>query len=289
MNVIRKLGVFANCLKPRAGAVLGRLEDAASSVGIELVAFGEAGALIPSVTSRSYADGLADLDAMIVLGGDGTMLAAVRALAGADIPLMGVNIGSLGFMTSLAEENLEKAILCLHKGRYVATTRSQIQAALWRGNEQVTALRALNDLVVTRGPSTRVVSLALAVDGDPVNSYICDGLIVATPTGSTGHSLSAGGPILMPDSHCFVASLICPHTLSSRPLVIPDSRGLSVTVVAAEPGVLMSVDGQVAEALEVGDMVEVTCAPTRVRFLHLPDYDYFDVLRQKLHWTGSHV
>ena len=258
-------------------------------MGIELGALGDACGLIPSVARRADGESLDDLDAVIVLGGDGTMLAAVRALAGADIPLMGVNIGSLGFMTSLAEENLEKAILCLHKGRYVTTTRSQIQAVLRRGEGVVTELRALNDMVITRGPSTRVVSLALAVNDDPVNSYICDGLIVATPTGSTGHSLSAGGPILMPDSHCFVASLICPHTLSSRPLVIPDDRRLSVTVVAAEPGVLMSVDGQVAEALAVGDKVEVTCAPTRVRFLHLPDYDYFDVLRQKLHWTGSHV
>ncbi len=289
MKTIMKLGVFANCTKPRAGAVLGRLEDAAASVGMELVALGDATNLIPSVSPRAAGESLADLDAVIVLGGDGTMLAGVRALAGADIPLMGVNIGSLGFMTSLAEENLEKAILCLHKGRYVTTTRSQIQAVLRRGERVVTELRALNDMVITRGPSTRVVSLALAVNEDPVNSYICDGLIVATPTGSTGHSLSAGGPILMPDSHCFVASLICPHTLSSRPLVIPDERRLSVTVVAAEPGVLMSVDGQVAEALAVGDRVEVTCAPTRVRFLHLPDYDYFDVLRQKLHWTGSHV
>jgi NAD+ kinase len=289
MRIVSRLGVFANCTKPRAGAVLGRLEDAAASVGIELVAMGDACRLIPSVSRRADGESLDDLDAVIVLGGDGTMLAAVRALAGADIPLMGVNIGSLGFMTSLAEENLDKAILCLRKGRYVTTTRSQIQAVLRRGEALVTEVRALNDMVITRGPSTRVVSLALAVNDDPVNSYICDGLIVATPTGSTGHSLSAGGPILMPDSHCFVASLICPHTLSSRPLVIPDDRRLSVTVVAAEPGVLMSVDGQVAEALAVGDTVEVTCAPTRVRFLHLPDYDYFDVLRQKLHWTGSQV
>jgi NAD+ kinase len=147
----------------------------------------------------------------------------------------------------------------------------------------------MNDVVVSRGATSRVVTLDVSVDGDAVTSYVCDGLIVATPAGSTGHSLSAAGPILVPATKAFVVSLICPHTLSSRPLVVPD--GAEIEIAAADTGgqLLLSVDGQVGQPLLEGDRVTVRRSERDVRLIHLPGYSYFRVLRQKLHWSGSSV
>lgn len=287
---MKTLGVIANCDKPQAPAVLATLGRAAAAHGLELVAEGTTARLLGAPCRPSGLDRMfADAEALLVLGGDGTMLSAVRALGGRDLPLMGVNIGSLGFMTSVAEENLESALGCLRDETFTVSERSLLACSLMRNGREAATYHALNDVVIANGSSSRVAVLDVRIDDAAVTSYVCDGLIVSSPTGSTGHSLSAGGPIVMPTSPVFVLSLICPHTLSSRPLVIPDTSRIAIAGQAGGGSPALSVDGQVGQPLIPGDTVLVSRGDYRVRFLHLPDYSYFGVLRQKLRWSGSSV
>lgn len=286
---MKTIGVLANCRKPGAPAMLRRLANRAAALGMQLVACDETARAMPGVkrvTAKAFAK---HIDVLLAMGGDGTMLKAVRLLGGSDKPVLGVNLGSLGFLTSVTEERLEKALEVLRKGNYTVSKRTMIECRVSRGARRVGSYRALNDVVIGWGMSSRVITLELAVDREPVASYVCDGLIVSTPTGSTGHSLSASGPILHPASPSFVVSLICPHTLSNRPLVISDRSAVRVRVVRAQKKILLSVDGQEERWVGQGDRIEVRRSPRTARFIHLPGYSYFSVLRQKLHWRGSNV
>ncbi len=284
---MKTLGIFANCDKPSAPAVLRRLERAAKQLGFRLAAAEPAAGLLRSAVRAESAALVRNIEALLVLGGDGTMLSAVRLLGGRDIPVLGVNLGSLGFLTSVAEKDLGRALACLARGRFTTSRRTLIDCVVRRGAAVLSRTRALNDVVIERGASSRIVTLDLEVGNENVSAYMADGLIVSTPTGSTGHSLSAGGPILLPESRSLVVSLICPHTLSTRPLVIPDGKRIVITVAKSTGPLQLLVDGQAGEPLRVGDRVEVRRSPRQARFIQLPDYSYFSVLRQKLHWRGS--
>lgn len=287
---MKRIGVVANCRKPHASAVLQRLSARAASLGMELyTSCGEEGGLIPGATAVSETALAETADVVMALGGDGTVLRAARILAGSDKPVLGVNLGSLGFLTSVTEENLDAALAALAKGEFTTSTRSVAECSVVRGSQVVGRYRALNDVVIGWGESSRVITLDVALDGEPVASYNCDGLIVSTPTGSTGHSLSAGGPILHPNSPCFVVTLICPHTLSNRPLVVSDHSVIVVSVAKTMKHVLLSVDGQEELAVRQDDRLEIRRAENGVRFIHLAGYSYFSVLRQKLLWRGSSV
>lgn len=284
---MKTIGVLANCRKPEAAEILKRLSSKAAERGLQLVTCNEAGRLLAQsvrVSNRTFAQ---KIDVLLALGGDGTMLKAVRALQGRDIPVLGVNIGSLGFMTSVTQDNLERAIDVLVKGNYTTSTRAIAECRLMRRSKKIGEYRALNDVAIGWGNSSRVVNLELSIDGESVTSYVCDGMIVSTPTGSTGHSLSAGGPILHPETPVFVINLICPHTLSNRPVVISDRSVVSVRVVETAKKLLLSVDGQEEQSIVAGDQLEIRRSVKGVRFIHLPGYSYFSVLRQKLHWRGS--
>ena len=284
---MKKIGVFANCRKPEAVEILKRLAAKASELGVQLVTCNEVGRLLARsvrVSNRSFAQ---KIDVLMALGGDGTMLRAVRALQGRDIPVLGVNLGSLGFMTSVTQDALERAMEVLVKGNFSTSTRTIAECRLLRRGKKIGDYRALNDIAIGWGNTSRVVTLELSIDGEPVTSYVCDGMIVSTPTGSTGHSLSAGGPILHPETPVFVINLICPHTLSNRPVVISDRSVVSVRVVETTKKLLLSVDGQEEQSIAAGDQLEIRRSVKGVRFIHLPGYSYFSVLRQKLHWRGS--
>jgi NAD+ kinase len=287
--MIRKLGIVANCGKPDAPAVLKKLSAKAKKLGIELVADRVSLCLLQHGKRIRTSSHLDSVDAVMALGGDGTMLRAVRMLEGRDIPVIGLNLGALGFLTSVVESELDRALKCLVSGKYETSTRAMADAVVERRGRVVVKQRALNDVVVSSGPSKRVVVLGLAIDGDKVTSYVCDGLIVSTPTGSTGHSLSAGGPILTPETPAFVISLICPHTLSSRPLVVPDRSEIVVAIEDVSGKIRFSIDGQISENLHEGDKVKISRSGSSVRFIHLPGHSYFSVLRKKLHWSGSNV
>ena len=288
-DFMKKLGIVANCGKRDAPAVLKKLAAKVKKLGFELVADKASLCLLKHGKRIQASSHLGAVDAVMALGGDGTMLRAVRMLEGRDVPVIGLNLGALGFLTSVVEGELDRALKALVSGKYLTSTRAMVDAVVERKGRVVVKQRALNDVVVSSGPSNRVVVLGLAIDGDKVTSYVCDGLIVSTPTGSTGHSLSAGGPILTPETPAFVISLICPHTLSSRPLVVPDRSEIEVSVAKASGKILFSADGQMALNLNEGDKVKIRRSEKNVRFIHLPGHSYFDVLRRKLHWSGSNV
>ena len=286
---MRTLGITANCGKERAPIVLRKVAAKAKELGIELRADRSTAALLGEAECVCVQDGFRGVDAVMALGGDGTVLRAVREMSGRDVPVIGLNIGGLGFLTSVAEEDLERALECLASGGVVYSDMTTIEGTVVRGGKEIARYRGLNEVMIGRGPTSRVVTLTVAIDGDNVTSYVCDGLIVSTPAGSTGHSLSAGGPILTPETPAFVVSLICPHTLSSRPLVVPDGSLISVTAARSPGELLLSVDGQVGQRLLTGDAVQIRRSDKSVRFIHLPGYSYFAVLRQKLHWSGGNV
>lgn len=286
---MKKVGVLANCHKPEALAILSRLAEKAAALGMKLYTCDATGDHLPGAIRVSPAVFTRQIDVLMALGGDGTVLRAVRTLGGSDKPVLGVNLGSLGFLTSITEGNLARALEVLHKGTFTTSIRSIAECRLFRGKRQMAGYRGLNDVVVGWGISSRVNTLSVSVDGEPVATYVCDGLIVSTPTGSTGHSLSAGGPILHPASPCFVISVICPHTLSTRPLVVSDQSRITVRIVKALKKLLLSVDGQEGCTVQQGDRLEIRRFPKPVRFVHLPGHSYFSVLRQKLNWRGSSI
>jgi len=285
---MKRIGLIANHQKPRAEDVLRRIGVKSAELGLDVCSKKETAAIVEAISEASIDEMLDSVDAVMALGGDGTMLRAVRALGGRDIPLIGVNIGSLGFMTSVAEEDLERAMDCLAADEIEFSHRTVAESIVVKDGKETNRYRALNDVVVSSGASNRVVTLDVSIDGEAVTSYVCDGLIVSTPTGSTGHNLSAGGPIVIPDTRAFVISLICPHTLSSRPLVVPDTGEIIIRGEdLSDSGLLLSVDGQVSQTLSGEEYIKVRKGTPGVRFIHLPGYHYFTVMSQKLGWKGS--
>lgn len=228
-------------------------------------------------------------DLVIVLGGDGTILRVARELQGAALPILGINLGNLGFLTSARGEDLATATRQTLHGDFDVQERFTIETSLLRQGQRVDPQRALNDVVISRGAFSRVVRLRVLIDDVLLTEYVCDGMIFATPTGSTAYSLSAGGPILLPQARACIITPICPHALSNRPVVADDQSVVRCQVLSAASELLLTVDGQVQVRMQVGDEVEVRPAAHCVRLVTLKGQTYFDVLRQKLKWSGSNV
>ncbi|HEV2115986.1 MAG TPA: NAD(+)/NADH kinase [Terriglobales bacterium] len=220
---------------------------------------------------------------VVVLGGDGTLLAAARAVAKAGIPVLGVNLGSLGFLTEVPLAELYATLEAVDQGRCGTEPRSMLSCRLLREGKCVAQYHALNDVVVNKSSIARLADFDLYVDQDFVSNYKADGLIVATPTGSTAYSLAAGGPILMPSVEGFVITPVSPHALTHRPLVVRDSVEISIVVKAAEEHAFLSVDGQVGMPLMDGDRVTCKKSQHKVQLLRTKK-TFFDVLRTKLKW-----
>jgi NAD+ kinase len=224
-------------------------------------------------------------DLVVVVGGDGTLLAAARLLSGREIPILAINYGGLGFLTAVTmaefHDDLERILL----GEFVSDRRMMLDATLVREGEAIASHRALNDVVVNKGTPARMIEVEVRVDDDYVSTFRADGLIVATPTGSTAYNLSAGGPIVHPDLSALLVTPICSHTLTNRPIVLPDDVRVTVTFKShGEEGVYATVDGQVGILLEGGDNLEVRAARERVEVIAPRGKSYFDVLRGKLKW-----
>ncbi len=286
---MKKLGILANCDKPTAPEILRRIERKTSALGLKILVCGQAGRYVPSAETVVEEAIGGSVDALMVLGGDGTMLRAVRVLQGAPTPIIGVNLGSLGFLASVSQDNVESALECMVEGRCSIQDRAVADGIVLRDGCEISRYRALNDIVIDRGASSRIVSLRLSIDNAEVVGSQCDGLILATPTGSTGHTLSAGGPVIQPTAAVFVITLICPHALSMRPIVVPDSSRIAVDIARCSGDIRLAVDGQIGEALRIGDRIEFSRSDAGARFILLPGSNYFSILRQKLHLRGSSV
>lgn len=223
-------------------------------------------------------------DLLVVLGGDGTLLSVAREVGTRPVPILGVNLGTLGF---LAEVNPHEQYALLEEvlsGEFTTEPRMRLEVRAHRGDRELFRTLALNDAVLSRSDLSRMIDLEASTDGQPVTRYHGDGLIVSTPTGSTAYTLSAGGPILMPGSHVYVMTPICPHTLTQRPLVLPANAHTEITVRGSEGAAQLTVDGQVGAALEQGDIVSVNADAPPAHFVVAQGRSRFDVLRTKLGW-----
>ena len=223
-------------------------------------------------------------DFVIVLGGDGTLLSTARCVAKAGIPILGVNLGSLGFLTEVKQEEIIEALEALHAGDCGVTERSMLHCQLRRRKECVATYEALNDAVVHQSALARITDFDVRVNGAFVANYKADGLIVASPTGSTAYSLAGGGPILAPDVQGFVITPVAPHALTNRPLVVQDTAVIDILIKDSGDSVLLTVDGQQGTSLSDGDVVQCKKSEFKVKLLKLPERSFFDVLRTKLKW-----
>ncbi|MBL0313059.1 MAG: NAD(+)/NADH kinase [Holophagaceae bacterium] len=220
----------------------------------------------------------------LVLGGDGTLLSAARRVGIRGAKLLGINLGSLGFLTSHSANDAKTAVEAFLAGELEEDTRKMLHAELWRDDGKVMEAEILNDAVLAKGALARIMDMHLSVNGQEAALIKADGLIVATPTGSTAYSLSAGGPILHPGLEALVISPICPHSLTLRPLVVDAAMRVSITVGDAEDAHL-TLDGQIGQAVRQGDRVEVCRSPHTITLLQSPALPYFRLLQQKLHWS----
>jgi NAD+ kinase len=223
------------------------------------------------------------VDLVVVLGGDGTLLSMARAVGDLGVPLLGVNLGGLGFLTAPTLEEMVPALEALLAGRMAADERMMLTTRVVRNGQRLCEYAALNDVVITKAAMSRIIDLAVSVEGQHATEYRADGLIISTPTGSTAYSLSAGGPILFPTMDAIVLTPICSHTLTNRPIVLPGMHRVEVTLLADQE-VMVTVDGQVGVNLKQGDTVEVVKAAARIRLVRFPQKDFFSVLRTKLKW-----
>jgi len=221
---------------------------------------------------------------LLVLGGDGTLLAAARLAAPRGVPILPINLGSLGFLTSFTRDELYPALEETLAGRHAVSERVLLQAELLRNGKVVESHLALNDAVINKGVLARMIELELEIDGDFVCRYRADGLIVATPTGSTAYSLSAGGPIVHPGVGAFLITPICPHTLSDRPLVVQDSSRIEMSFPGNNEAVFLTMDGQTGIEMHAKDHIRVTKAVPRLKLIQPPRKTYFEILRSKLKW-----
>jgi len=222
------------------------------------------------------------VDVMVALGGDGTFLYGARLVAEHDVPLLGLNLGSLGFLTPYALGEAETALIAATEGRLAVEERMRLTVTLRRKGREAESQSALNEAVINQREVARLMDLLATTNGDTITSYKADGLILCTPTGSTAYNLSAAGPILSPDLEAIVLTPICPHTLSNRPLVVRADKGVTVTNTSRYHGVL-TVDGHWSRKVGPGDVIEIRKAPRNLR-LFRPAHSFFKILRQKLSW-----
>lgn len=224
-----------------------------------------------------------DCDAVVVMGGDGTMLSIARELAPYGVPLIGINQGRLGFLTDITVDDMFGAVAEILSGQYVAEERILLNGQVRRGGERVFESTAFNDVVVGKGGSGRLIELEIAINSEFVYSQRADGLVVTTPTGTTAYALSAGGPIVHPTLEAVALVPICPHTLSARPIVVSSHSRIELTLTFADDA-RVHFDGQHHFDLHSGDHVWITRASRAITLLHPHSYSYYDTLRQKLHW-----
>jgi NAD+ kinase len=224
------------------------------------------------------------VDLLIVLGGDGTLLATARALNRKPVPILAVNLGGLGFLTEITREELIPTLETVVAGTHQTDRRVQIEGELIRADEILTPFLALNDVVLNKGAIARILDFEVRVNGEKVSTYKSDGLIVSTPTGSTAYSLAAGGPIVTPSVEAFLVTPICAHTLTHRPLVLPNTAKIEVTVKSLREAAYLTVDGQVGIAAHSEDVVRMRKADSYVELVRPPSTPYFQILQKKLKW-----
>jgi len=282
---VTRVGLIAKPDAPAASRVVLQVLDWLAAHGLTAVLEKQTAGLVPAANvqaaSKDELPGLVDL--LVVLGGDGTLLSMARAIGDLGVPILGVNLGGLGFLTATTLDEMRPALEAVVAGRMATEERMLLAARLVRSGHTIGEYSALNDVVITKSAMSRIVDLSVSVGGRHATGYRADGLIISTPTGSTAYNLSTGGPILFPTMDAVVLTPIAPHTLSNRPIVIPGAERIEVTLLD-DQDVMLTMDGQVGVPLRARDTVEVQKAAARIRLLRFPQKDFFSVLRTKLKW-----
>jgi len=282
---ILKIGVVAKPTSDLAVEAIQKTIECGTKYGIEVL-LDKTSAKLVKGKGFEHAILLDSIDALLVLGGDGTFLATARLAADRSVPLLGVNLGSLGFITEVAIGELEEAMERLRKGDYEVEERIMVDIKVENNHGTVQKL-ALNDVVLTRKNIAKMVELSIAINREHVTRYKADGLIIASPTGSTAYALSTGGPILYPTLDSLVICPICPHTLSNRPLVVSGDYIIEVDIGAGQDEVIATLDGQVSIDIGEHDHLTISRSESITRLIKVPGRTHFDTLRSKLGWGGS--
>ena len=281
---MKNIGIYAKHNHPDAVTVARETVDWLKKRGIEVFLDKP---LAESLGDRTgYAGdsipGMVDL--IIVLGGDGTLISVARQVGDLRVPILAVNLGSLGFLTEVTLPELHSVLEMVIHGEFTVSERMMLDTVIRRGGREVGRYEVLNDIVINKGALARIIDMEACVDGAYLTTFKADGLIIATPTGSTAYNLAAGGPIVHPGLNCLVISPICPHTLTNRPIIVSEEAVIRVEVKFLDQDVVFTADGQVGMPLQGGDIVEVRKSPNCTLLVKSPFKDYFEVLRTKLRW-----
>ncbi|MBA3634423.1 MAG: NAD(+)/NADH kinase [Acidobacteria bacterium] len=261
-----------------------KLSDWLAARDIDLVGKPHAETEICGISSAVVAELEADIDLIVVLGGDGTMISTARLTGEREVLVLGINYGSLGYLTEFRIEEMFPALEAILEGDYEIDRRVMLDVELWRGAEILETGRALNDVVINKAALARIIEIKVNLNHLYVNSFRADGLIIATPTGSTAYNLSAGGPIIYPSMNAMVLTPICPFTLTNRPLVVPDTAEINLCLNNESDGVVLTLDGQTGYSMQTQDCVKIKKSVTTFNLVQPPNRNYFDVLRNKLKW-----
>jgi len=283
--MIRTVGIISKPRPEEVERVVPQLLERLAAFNLEVFYDSQTAACLPPDGRERPREQLPALvDLLIVLGGDGTLLAAARLLGEHTVPILPVNLGGLGFLTSVTLDELYPILQQVIEGKHRISERVLLQAEVIRDGKVVARQRALNDAVLNKGPLARMVDLNLQIDGSYVCSYKADGLIISTPTGSTAYSMAAGGPIIYPTVEAFLITPICSHTLTNRPLVVPNTNRIELDFESREEAVFLTLDGQVGVDLKRGDLVVISKVPNKLRLVRPARKTYFEILRSKLKW-----
>jgi NAD+ kinase len=285
----KTIGIIAHTGKAGVGDLVNAIAQEFTSFSITPLLEKETARIAGQKSEYSITDLGASADLLVVAGGDGTILRVVSQLGEAIKPIFGINVGSLGFLTTASSATYREAVECLARDRINFSQRALLEARVRLREKQTAKMLALNDAVLSRGELSRLVMLRTRVNGEPLTDFNADGLIVATPTGSTAYSLSAGGPILDPESGVFVITPICPHVLTNRSIIV--AEGSTIEIEASDPDypVFLTLDGRKPIHVERGSVVTIRKAKKTLPLASLPDASFFSVVRQKLKWSGSNL
>ncbi len=284
--MIKKVGIISRPRREDVARVVPPLVNWLQAHGAEVVCDSETSDCIEPVAAqiRKREDLPGCTDLLIVLGGDGTLLSAARLAAERGVPILAVNLGGLGFLTTVSQDEIYSILEELFSGKHRVSERVMLEAEIIRAGTVIRRQIALNDAVLNKAALARIMDLELRVDGEYVTTYKSDGLILSTPTGSTAYSLAAGGPIVYPTVEAFVVSPICPHTLTNRPIVIPDSATIEIDFKAGDDAVFLTLDGQIGIELVRGDHIRVRKAENKLMLVRPSKKTYYQILRNKLKW-----
>ena len=285
----KTIGLIAHAGKPGATELVSQLRSEFERAGVKVWLETETAVLAGLKESRTIAQLGKEADLLVVLGGDGTILNVLSRLGDTIKPIFGINIGSLGFLTCLNSSAYLEAVGSIVSGKFALSERVLFSVEITRGVECIHRAVALNDAVISRGEISRLIRLRTRVNGVPLTEFNADGLVVATPTGSTAYSLSAGGPILEPQSGVFVITPICPHVLTNRSVIVGDRSVIEVEASEPDSPVFLTLDGRSPVPLEFGSIVTIRRSEKVLPLAVLPELSFFGVVRQKLKWSGSTI